>query len=177
MKAKEAASLLVVCMFALLTCTSIAGAGDLSEQLKARYQNKVLVLRHFYRGDHLSFQSDGSLVGIGEVGPWTTNGQIDIKSIELKGRNLEIKGRRVCLTYDDTTKSFNDVLEYLEQSSRVQGATHRKKHDRNTQKGQDWDKLKNDYENLNVAIEIGFKAETPSVHEVSDALAAVFMKP
>ena len=151
---------------------------DVAQQLNSRYANNVLMLRHFYQRDHLSFQPDGTLIGSGETGPWTVFGQIFVKSIELRAANLNIKGRRVNLIFDDKTKSFRDVLQYVEEQSKASPPEHKKKkHGHNEQKRPDWDALTQFYLNQIVEIDIALRSENPGVQEVSAALAAVFMKP
>jgi hypothetical protein len=63
-----------------------AFADDIREQLKADYVGKTLTLRHFYAGKHLVFESDGSVVGTAEVGPWTVDGQILVNMIGVNER-------------------------------------------------------------------------------------------
>jgi hypothetical protein len=101
MKAREAASLLVVCFAVVLGLGRVAAANvGAEEQVKSEYLNKVLTLRHFYIGEHLSFAADGSLIGVGEIGPWTVCAQVGVKSVALLPHSVHIEGRRVCLAFD-----------------------------------------------------------------------------
>src|ERR1700674_244070 len=86
-------------LLAILSSLPQAWGDDVADQLKSEYQGKVLTLRHFYSGKRLVFQPDGSLAGHADVGPWTVNGQIFVQTIEVKGRALRIRGRRVCLIF------------------------------------------------------------------------------
>ncbi len=167
-----------VAITTVLTCVSSAIGDDrLDEQLKSHYQNKVLMLRHFYRGDHLSFDVDGSLMGTEEVGPWTVFGQIFVKSVDLKTNTLRIEGRRVCLVFDDKSKSFRDVLDYLEETSKPPDENKGKKHGHDKQQAPDWAKIKDHYRNQAVEIDIELGGEIPDVQQIFSALTAVFLQP
>jgi TonB family protein len=160
MRFKKASSLVVLALaFALLRPPWAAADNNVAEQLKAYYLNKVVTLRHFYKGDHLSFQADGLLVGSAEVGPWAVDSQVLVKGIELRGKSVEIQGRRVCLVFDEKAKPSRDVLAYLDES-----------------KSRDRDILKEYFLNKNVAIEIALLSENPDAQEVAAALNAILLK-
>jgi TonB family protein len=131
---------------------------DLEEYLKSNYADKVLTLRHFYKGERLSFQSDGSLVGSAEEGPWTVDGQIQVRQIKRHGSSLQIQGRRVCLVFDGRGKPFRDVLSFLAES-----------------KLKDRDKLENFFRANSVAVEIALASDRPDLSVVSTAMNAVFL--
>jgi len=148
--------------------TSLARAGDeLEEQLKAEYVGKVLTFRHFYKGDHLAFQADGSLIGLGEVGPWTLDSQVSINSVEVRDRALQIHGRRVWLVFgsktkplfDAGTKPYRDVMDALPPSN----AADREKWENSLRAKQEVD------------IEIALASERPGANEASAAMDAVFL--
>lgn len=160
MRFKEASSLFVLGLVAVLLCAPRAAAdNNVAEQLKAYYLNKVVTLRHFYRGEHLSFQADGSLIGLAEVGPWTVYSQVLVKGVELRGKSVQIQGRRVCLVFDEKARPFRDVLTYLDGS-----------------KAPDRDKLKEYFLSKDVAIEIALASENPDAQEVATALNAILLK-
>ena len=68
---------------------------DLQRQLHDNYLNKTLVLRGFYSGAHLRFDSSGSLVGGNPPGDWTSDGFVLITTIDVKGHEIRIKARRM----------------------------------------------------------------------------------
>jgi len=170
---------LTAAVVALTACASSTAASDdnLNEQLKTRYANQVLMLRHFYKGDHLSFQADGTLLGTADVGPWTVDGRVLVKNIELKGNVLQIQGRRIHLFSDDKTKAFRDVLDYLEEASKVPVKQRKKDRDKNAQSTPQWEDLKNHYLNQSVEIDIALVGDNPGVQEISAGLTTVFVKP
>lgn len=140
----------------LATCSD-----DLEELLKANYLDKVLTLRHFYEGKHLLFQSDGSLAGSGEVGPWTVDGQIEVKHIKRHGRALQIEGRRLCLVFDSKRKPpYRDFLDALAESN-----------------VRDRDKLEKEFRDKRVEIEIALDSDNPDPKLVTSAMNSVFLGP
>jgi len=86
---------------------------DLSLSLKNQYQGKVLTLRHFFKGSSLAFSRDGSLTGPAEVGPWTTDGEIQVLKIDWKDQEVKIHARRILLAFDENKKSLRDFLEVV----------------------------------------------------------------
>jgi TonB family protein len=120
----------------------------------------VLTLRHFYSGKRLTFRADGSLAGQADTGPWTVDGQIFIQTFEVKGRDLKIRGRRVCLVFDTAKAPARDVLEWLKES---------KADDRDKREGAFWAK--------DVDIEIKFESGNPDADTVKAAMNSVFLAP
>jgi TonB family protein len=82
---------------ALLVFSFITSGGaspnDLDRELQ-KYKGSVWVLRNFYGGDRLRFNSDGHIVGNAVPGMWTVDGVISVSSIRFTKHELEIKGRR-----------------------------------------------------------------------------------
>jgi TonB family protein len=147
-------------LISILIAAPLACAGsDVEDQLKSDYLGKVLTLRHFYKGDILRFQFDGALVGVAEVGPWTVDGQVFVKSIDVQGRALHIRGRRICLVFDTKGKPYRDVLEWLAESS-----------------VKDKDKLAESFQKRTVDIEINLATESPDLNDVVSAMNAVFLE-
>jgi len=148
---------------ALMLCLPYAVANDnVTEQLKSEYLNKVLTLRHFYMGEHLSFQPDGSLIGSAEVGPWTAFGQILVKDIEMHGHVLHLQGRRVCLVFDSKGKPYRDVLELIDESARDK---------------KEREALEKHYLENSVEIEIALYSDLPDLSEITPSMDAVFIRP
>ncbi len=162
MQPRRTISLLATVLLATLLLSSVAkGDDDVEEQLKADYVGKTLTLRHFYQGEHLSFQSDGSLVGSAGAGPWTVDGQIEVKHIKQHGRALQIEGRRVYLVFDSKRKPpYRDVLDSLAESN-----------------VKDRDKLEKVFRDKRVAIEIALNSDQPDSKEVTAAMNSVFLGP
>ena len=83
-------------LLSLFLLTAIfAYPDDLNRQLQDGYVNKTLVLRGFYSGAHLRFDSSGFLVGGNPSGDWTSDGFVLITHIDVKGHEIRIKARRM----------------------------------------------------------------------------------
>jgi TonB family protein len=134
-----------------------ARAADLEKQVKFDYLEKVLTLRHFYSGEHLKFQSDGTLQGDAPIGPWTLDGQIEVEDVHLHGAQLVIKGRRIHRTFDAQHNS-QDLLTIVGNSPNKQ------------QK-----KLARELRHLQVEIEIELPRENPDENDVASAIHPVFL--
>jgi TonB family protein len=154
--------LLAAVMFALLLQSQFAGARDgVEDQLKADYVGKTLTLRHFYKGKHLSFQSDGALIGSAQVGSWTVDGQIAVKEIKRRGQTLQIHGRRVCVVFYSKRKPpYRDYLDALGESN-----------------FKDRGKLEKAFQDKQVVVEIALKSDNPDATEITSAMNSVFLGP
>jgi TonB family protein len=157
MKSLKPVLLFASILFAMPSSLPQAWAND---DLNSDYQGKVLTLRHFYEGKRLVFHTDGSLAGRADVGPWTVDGQIFIQTIAVKGRQLQIRGRRVCLVFDSRKEPPRDVLEWLKESNAD---------DRNKREGAFWAK--------DVDIAIYLDSKNPDEAALKAAMNAVFLAP
>src|ERR1700756_2506287 len=107
MRRNNAALSLLVGMALLFVILPVsADVGDIGNQLKSKYQGKLVTLRHFYAGEHLRFGPDGGLIDQAATGPWTVNAQLVVKDIYLQGRLLIIKGNRVFLCFDSASRDL-----------------------------------------------------------------------
>jgi TonB family protein len=135
------------------------------KQLGYEYADKVLTLRHFYTGDHLRFFADGRLRGDAPVGPWTLDGQIEIREVRMKGRVLEISGRRIELVFDQKNLSNHspkplDLLATLDNYS-----------------GKEREVLETYLQQQKVDIEIEMSSKKVSKEEIASAIHSVFLLP
>ncbi len=74
----------------------LQAADDLDQDLHSQYSNKILVLRNFYRGGKLRFDSAGSLAsGSGPSGNWTTDGFVRVSSLSLSANRLTVEAERL----------------------------------------------------------------------------------
>lgn len=80
--------------FIALVTTTVSQASDLERHLRDQYRGKILVLRGFYSGERLRYESAGALEG-GRAGDWTTDGVVRVDDIHVSGRALKIKARRL----------------------------------------------------------------------------------
>jgi len=94
-------------LFSVVFCAPMlnaqaAGDGDIQKQLDANLKNKVVILRHFYSGNRLKYNSEGALVSGGKPGLWTLNAYFEPKKIKLSKESITISGKRIRWTYDDS---------------------------------------------------------------------------
>jgi len=74
---------------------------DIQKQLEAKFKNAPLIIRHFYSGENLEYNSEGILVSGGEPGAWTINAYFAPEKIKLSKKSIKISGKRIWWTYDD----------------------------------------------------------------------------
>jgi TonB family protein len=82
---------------------------DLKKQLEQEIKNKPLMIRNFYSGNDLEYDSDGKIKNGGSPGIWTVSGYFQPEKIKLSKKNIVIEGKRLYWTYDHsgrTTKLF-----------------------------------------------------------------------
>jgi len=110
-------------LFALLFGSMGAGAdgGSLQDQVRTAYRGKVLTLRQFYDAEKLHFGANGHLVGEATTGAWTVDGQLQVTDIHLQSGMLQIKGKRLTLVFDPTTKKLRDLMEISPKQSIMEG--------------------------------------------------------
>jgi TonB family protein len=92
---------LLFCSVSYLSAQTI-----LEATLRAKYDQKILMLRNFYQDDHLEFDSTGAVRGKAHPGAWTL-GRIGITNVKLKANRLELDGVRVADVYDLKTSKFS----------------------------------------------------------------------
>jgi hypothetical protein len=84
----------VVC--ALWPAAASAGS-DLERHLNDEYKGKTLILRGFYSGDHLTYDSSGHILNPTAPDDWTVAGVVQVESLKVSGDHLRIDARRVHL--------------------------------------------------------------------------------
>lgn len=88
----------VVLVLAVTLAPSYLQAGsELEKHLRDQYSDKTVVLRNFYHGDRLRYDSRGALAGSANPGDWTVDGFVRVTALNLSGRHLTIKAERFSL--------------------------------------------------------------------------------
>src|SRR5215472_9421291 len=87
----------------LVVLASFAVAGNRDLPVFDHYVNKTRVLRGFYSGEHLRYDSSGSLVSGNPSGDWTSDGFLLITDIGIEGHELRIRARRVSVVSPNKT--------------------------------------------------------------------------
>lgn len=132
---------------------------DLEKQLQSAYEGKTVVLRHFYRGDHLQFHSDGTLIGSVPVGVWTVDGELSVEKISLRPGFIELTGRRIYVAFDSQKKP----VDYL---TTISGLPRKERKE-----------LEEMLRDLNVQVGIELPSQAPEEADVLAAMRAVFLAP
>jgi TonB family protein len=92
---RTSATLLLVVGTTLLR---VHATSELEQHLRDQYNGKTFVLRNFYHGDRLSYDSAGSPVTDSAVsGDWTVDGFTRVISLDLHGQSLTIQAERLSL--------------------------------------------------------------------------------
>jgi TonB family protein len=143
---------------------SWAAGNDVEKQLKSEYQGKIVTLRQPYIGERLRFGPDGKLIGSAEVGPWTVDGQLEVKSVTLKNRVLKIEARRVLLFFDPVSHQFRDILSVAEDQNMAS------QFHRNPER---WKKIAR--ERAEVIVELA--SEAPDDHDIAQVANVIFLAP
>jgi hypothetical protein len=71
--------------FSAVLFGAAASADDLERTLNQTYQGKVFVLRNFWRGDSLHYDSAGQIRGLATSGFWTTDGLVQVEKVRFTG--------------------------------------------------------------------------------------------
>ncbi len=102
--------------FLLVLATYLVGASvqaderaGIERRLKATYEGKIVTLRNFYRGKRLHYNINGDLLKGGKPGPWTLYGRIEVSKITLHPDQLEVRGNRLFLIYDQEQEEFRHL--------------------------------------------------------------------
>ena len=78
-----------------LVAAAFATADDLNRHLHDNYVGKTFMLRGFYSGTHLRYDSTGSLVSGNPSADWTSDGFLLITDVGRKGHEIRIQARRM----------------------------------------------------------------------------------
>jgi TonB family protein len=105
-------------ILAALLCASMAGAlgwgrderKQVARALEKEFRTQTLVLRNYYTGDRLVYDTSGRLVEGGTPGTWTLDGHVQIKRFELNADSLEVEGDRVYMGYDVKNRVWNGFV-------------------------------------------------------------------
>jgi len=79
----------------LLAIPAHAQGKDLQQHLRDQHKGKILVLRSFYDGDSLSYDSAGQLSGSAASGDWTIDGMIQVDDVRVSNHRLSIQAKRL----------------------------------------------------------------------------------
>lgn len=78
--------------------------GEIQEQLNKVFKNKNLIIRNFYSGSKLLYDSEGKLASGGNPGTWTVNGLFQPDKVKLSKKYIELSGKRLYWFYNSAMK-------------------------------------------------------------------------
>jgi TonB family protein len=105
---RSQAVVLLFCLCSVCSKPYLSAQTDLESTIRARYDQRIIMLRNFYQDDHLEFDSAGSVKGKAHPGAWTL-GRVGITKIKLQPNRLELDGVRVADVYNVKASKFNSV--------------------------------------------------------------------
>jgi TonB family protein len=85
----------------VLSAVAQDGDKDIQKRLDKEIKDRPLMLRNFYPGSDLRFDSDGRLLSGQAPGIWTIHGYFQPKKIEIAGKRITLKGKRLYWGYND----------------------------------------------------------------------------
>ena len=103
-----------VLLFLLLSSVLLraGNANDLEKHLDDRFLNKIFMFRNFYGGNHLTFDSNGTLIKgdttIGYHGCWCA-AQLQVDRVEVEKDKVILRGPRITGVYDSKKKEFSEL--------------------------------------------------------------------
>jgi TonB family protein len=101
-------------LLAFLAVSAYALASDLEDHLRDQYKGKTVILRGFYSGERLRYDSAGA-VADARSGDWTTDGFVLVSDIHVSDMRLKIKAKRLPVVLGP-----KGTLEFLGDTSKTQ---------------------------------------------------------
>jgi TonB family protein len=87
-------ALATILTFGVVSVSPLAQGQDVQQHLHDQYQGKTFLLRGFYSGDHLRYDSSGTTDNTAS-GDWTVDGFVQINDIHMSDDRLIIKAQRM----------------------------------------------------------------------------------
>ena len=100
------AAILLILVFHIPTLDAQTNSDrDIQKQLEAKFKNKTMAIRHFFSGDTLKYDADGTLISGGKPGSWTINAYFKPQRIRLSNKSITISGNRIYWSYNDSKQT------------------------------------------------------------------------
>jgi TonB family protein len=94
----------------LLLISSVPGLceenpdNQIKKELEETFTKKILIIRNFYSGNNLKYDSEGTLISGGPTGSWTIFGYFEPAEINLSATSITLKGKRIYWGYNQPNK-------------------------------------------------------------------------
>lgn len=110
-------SKLTSCLIAaslIVTGTAHADHSKLAADLEQQWKSNAVTLRVPDRSSHLKFNAIGERLGGAKPGVWATDAVVQVEAVEVRGRTLEITGKRIPLYFDHKQGRFERTWTPIE---------------------------------------------------------------
>jgi TonB family protein len=102
MRQLRALHLIATLLLVFLPVPAAAQKADLQQHLRDQYQGKTLLLRGFYTGSKLRYDSTGAPTSGATSGDWTTDGVVVLNQIHVSGGRITVKAQRFLVSGQGT---------------------------------------------------------------------------
>ncbi len=83
----------------------------LDKHLRDQFQDKTFLIRGFYSGNHLQYDSSGAPVGNPAIGDWTTDGFVLVNDIQVSGHALKVTAKRLSVVLRQKGGTFQFLAD------------------------------------------------------------------
>lgn len=133
----------------------LQASSELEQHLRDQYDGKTLVLRNFYHGDRLSYDSGGVPATPAASGDWTVDGFVRVKSLDLHGQRLTIQAERLSLGNNGRSFQFQQYFDKGKKKDKKEEEKAEKEH--------------------RLRIEVEFDADGIAAEKADAALSRIFL--
>jgi TonB family protein len=98
----------------------LQAASELEKHLRDQYDGKTLLVRNFYGGDSLHYDTSGQLSKAATPGDWTVDGVVQIDDVKVSNHHLTIRAKRVHLGWVRDV-GFSPVEDAKDRNGNSQG--------------------------------------------------------
>lgn len=101
----------------LVSSLYLQAGNDLEQHLRDQLKGKTLLLRGFYAGSDLRYDTSGQVSGPAVSGDWTVDGVVQVEDVKVSNNRLTIRARRLHMGWDHDT-GLSDVADYKDKKSK-----------------------------------------------------------
>jgi len=87
-----------ICAFLVVVALQLHADHSVAHELSHELRGKVFLVRNFYRGDRLQYDSAGQPLGSPPTGSWTVDGALGISKVNISHNRLQIHSKRYFLS-------------------------------------------------------------------------------
>jgi TonB family protein len=84
----------IAVVLSVLWPSCLSAGSDLEQHLRDQYRGKTLLVRNFYSGNSLRYDSSGQLSDKAVAGDWTVDALVQIDDVRVSNHRLSIKAKR-----------------------------------------------------------------------------------